>query len=35
MDGKRLAGAVLAKPGAGVVALDMDLNICVYAYAQN
>jgi predicted RNA binding protein YcfA (HicA-like mRNA interferase family) len=32
---KRLAGAVLAKPGAGVVALDMDLNICVYAYAQN
>jgi hypothetical protein len=32
---KRLAGAIMARRDTGVVAFDMDINIYVYAYAQN
>jgi hypothetical protein len=35
MQGKRLAGAVLARLDGAVIALDMDIKIYVYAYAQN
>jgi hypothetical protein len=34
-DCKRLAGAVLARLDGAVIALDMDIKIYVYAYAQN
>jgi hypothetical protein len=34
-ESKRLAGAVLARRDGVVIAFDMDINIYVYAYAQN
>jgi hypothetical protein len=35
LDSKRLAGAIMAGRDTGVVAFDMDINIYVYAYAQD